>query len=103
MIGMTGSHRDYWNQRYIDRPWPEEQWGERSRQHPLLQTRTDDQTDVPLLEVVLRDPRPEVHQHIAQSLWESTSDEDAVDRLRQHGRDMPPRDEPAAETRTSNG
>jgi tellurite methyltransferase len=24
MIGMTGSHRDYWNQRYIERPWPEE-------------------------------------------------------------------------------
>ena len=24
MIGMTGSRRDYWNQRYIERPWPEE-------------------------------------------------------------------------------
>ena len=24
MIGMTGSDRDYWNQRYIERPWPEE-------------------------------------------------------------------------------
>lgn len=24
MIEMTGSRRDYWNQRYVERPWPKE-------------------------------------------------------------------------------
>ena len=88
------------------RPLPEAEFEARSREHPLIQTRFDDADELPLLEQVLRDPRPELHERIAALLWERARDEDdtaAVDALEQLGREMPPVREAAAEVAPSNG
>lgn len=71
------------------RPLPEGEWGE--SEHPLIQTRTDDTgEELSLLEAVLRDPRPEMHERIAAALWDSDSDEDAVARLHDLGTEHEP-------------
>ena len=79
-------HFDFFS-RY--RPTPAGAWG--AGDHPLIQTRVDDRDDdVPLLEAVLRDPRPEVHQRIATELWDASDDADAVARLEDLGREETP-------------
>ena len=60
------------------RPLPEAEYGELSLQHPLLQTRQSREEGLDTLEQVLRDPREDVHEKIANVLWDAESDEDAV-------------------------
>ncbi|MBK8980086.1 MAG: tRNA-dihydrouridine synthase family protein [Planctomycetes bacterium] len=63
------------------RPLPEAVWIERAREHPLLQTRLDDErpADLQPLERLLRDSREEVHAEFAALLWTAT-DLDALER-----------------------
>jgi len=51
------------------RPWPEAEFRAASREHPLLQTRDERPPPDDVLEQLLRDPRPEVHQALADLLW----------------------------------
>jgi len=72
------------------RPMPEDEFIARAREHPLLQTRLPDESDLPALERILRDPRGEVHQQIADALWEAASVDQAVERLETLGEVTPP-------------
>ena len=52
------------------RPLSDERFVESSRQHPLMQTRfANDEQGLSLLEQLLRDARPAVHQSLAGILW----------------------------------
>ena len=60
---------------------PEDQWGQACRQHPLLQTRFPDREEgLSHLEQILRRPDEEVHQALADLLWESADPADACQR-----------------------
>lgn len=87
------------------RPLPEAKWAERALEHPLMQTRIDDseERDVPELELLLRDTREQMHELIAGVLWESESDDEAVQRLGDLAREVPPQRGAVAEVATSNG
>lgn len=63
------------------RPFPEAEWRDRSREHPLLQTRDADDQELPDLEQVLRCPDPEIHKRIAAIVYDAESDGEACDRL----------------------
>ncbi|MGA0869861.1 MAG: tRNA-dihydrouridine synthase family protein [Planctomycetota bacterium] len=54
------------------RPMPEDVFVEKARAYPLMQTRVVDEGELPPAEVVLRDPRPEVHERIAALLWDAS-------------------------------
>ena len=71
------------------RPMPDEEFVERARAHPLLQTRFDGDPDPSPLETVLRDPREPVHERIAETLWDSADDGDAEARLVDLAADFP--------------
>lgn len=78
-----------WFSRY--RPLSDERWILAAKQHPLLQTRMpDDETDLPLLERLLRDPRAEVHQALAEALWAATDGDDAEGRALAVAAALPP-------------
>ncbi len=72
------------------RPLPEELWGEKSIEHPLLQTRFGAEADLDLLEQLLRDVREEVHQGLADLLWDAQSDDQAEEMAMQLAVAMPP-------------
>jgi tRNA-dihydrouridine synthase 3 len=62
-------HLDFFS-RY--RALPEDAFGEASRRHPLLQSRlAAPSPDAPPLELLLADPRPEVHERLAAALIEA--------------------------------
>jgi tRNA-dihydrouridine synthase 3 len=63
------------------RPMPEVDFVERARAYPLLQSRLDEEADLPPLERVLRDPREAVHAAIAGQLWDAADLDDACARL----------------------
>ncbi|MEM7199529.1 MAG: tRNA-dihydrouridine synthase family protein [Planctomycetota bacterium] len=85
------------------RPLPEAEWRERAKEHPLLQTRIPDEEGLPLLERVLRDPRPEVHQRLADELWACDGDEDAVARFEAVGQESPPEAGEHADVKVAHG
>jgi tRNA-dihydrouridine synthase 3 len=62
------------------RPFPEAEFAEPARRHPLLQTRPADRDDVSPLEALLRDARPLVHEALARELLSAVSVEDARER-----------------------
>jgi tRNA-dihydrouridine synthase 3 len=62
------------------RPYPEDAFGARSREHPLIQQRVGAEEPVGELEWLLRDPRPETHEALAGVLIEATSHDDALER-----------------------
>jgi tRNA-dihydrouridine synthase 3 len=70
ILGFLPWHFDFFS-RY--RPLPEELWGERSRAHPLLQTRLPLPPHPSPLERLLSDPRPETHSALAALLVEADS------------------------------
>ncbi len=72
------------------RPMPESEFVELARQHPLLQTRLPDEPDLPVLERLLRDPRSDVHQQIADALWDAEGAAAAVARLEVLAEATPP-------------
>lgn len=86
------------------RPLPIERWQEASRNHPLMQTRfADDEPDLPVLERLLRDARPELHSRLANLLWEAAEPAEAVERARLLAAEMPPITGEAGEMATAHG
>lgn len=86
------------------RPLSDERWVEASRQHPLIQTRmSDDEADLPVLERLLRDPRPELHGRLADLLWQATDAADAEQRALSLAVEMPPETGEADEVATAHG
>ncbi len=62
------------------RPLPEADFEERSREHPLLQSRLPRPEAASPLERLLADARPETHERLAVALIESGRREEALDR-----------------------
>lgn len=62
------------------RPLPEAEYRERARAHPLLQTRLPLPPDLPPLERLLADPRPETHDRLARELLAAASLDEALAR-----------------------
>ena len=86
------------------RPLSEARFVESSKNHPLMQTRfSDDETDLSVLERLLRDSRPEVHTRLATLLWESTDVGDATARALALAAEMPPVSGEAGEVATAHG
>jgi tRNA-dihydrouridine synthase 3 len=86
------------------RPLSAPRWVESSRTHPLLQTRfPDDESDLPVLERLLRDPRPEVHSRLAELLWAATDVANAEARALALAAEMPPVAGEAGEMATAHG
>ena len=71
--------------------------------HPLLQSRLPLGEDLPLLERLLRDPRPEVHAMLADALWDADDAGDANARFRAVAEHCPPAVSEAGEIATSHG
>jgi tRNA-dihydrouridine synthase 3 len=63
------------------RPLPEEEFGESSRAHPLLQSRLGTQPLGSPLERLLADSRPETHQRFSVELLGCASREEALERV----------------------
>ncbi|MBL9077382.1 MAG: tRNA-dihydrouridine synthase family protein [Planctomycetes bacterium] len=86
------------------RPLPAERWQEASRQHPLMQTRfADDETDLSVLERLLRDPREELHAALAGELWAAADAADAQQRALDLAGRLPPVAGAAADVATAHG
>jgi len=66
--------------RYL--PLPEEEYAERARQHPLLQSRLEKPTPASPLERLLGDGRPETHVRFSEELVASAGAEEALERCR---------------------
>lgn len=77
------------------RPLPEDEFVEQAREHPLLQSRLDAGPFASPLERLLVDPRPEVHQRLAEVLLGAESREEAIEGARQLA-DVTPPDEGGA-------
>ena len=76
------------------RPLPPEEWLERSREHPLLQTRLDPIATEDPLEQVLACPDASTHLQVAEILMDSADDGEAEDRLAALAPGLaPPRDQ----------
>lgn len=91
-----------WFARY--RPLPAVAFREAARVHPLMQTRfSDDETDLPLLERQLRDPRPEWHTRFAELLWSASEMDGLLGAMELAAGEMPPVGGSLAESRVSNG
>jgi hypothetical protein len=56
----------------------------------LIQTRIAEDEGLPTLEALLRDPRDELHQLLADALWDSDGAEDAVARFHALAEANPP-------------
>jgi tRNA-dihydrouridine synthase 3 len=74
------------------RPLPEAEFGEPSLRHPLIHTRMPAGSDLPPLEALLRDPRPETHELLSRELIGSQSLEEATIRARALADRLPPPD-----------
>jgi tRNA-dihydrouridine synthase 3 len=85
------------------RPLPESEFGESSRTHPLIQTRRPQEDVTDPLERLLRDPREEVHQEIADALWDAVSHEAAVEACAGIRLEAPPTEDESGEFQTSCG
>ena len=91
-----------WFCRY--RPLPAERWQQASMEHPLMQTRLpDDEADLPVLERLLRDPRPELHLRLAELLWAAPDLDGLLAGAEALAVEMPPVRGEATESRVSNG
>jgi tRNA-dihydrouridine synthase 3 len=85
------------------RPLPAERFREDSRTHPLMQTRIPEDADLPLLEALLRDPAEDLHQILADALWDSVTSDDAVARFLDVAEARPPVAGQAGEVSTAQG
>ncbi|KAL7550308.1 hypothetical protein ACHAWF_013548 [Thalassiosira exigua] len=74
-----------WHFQFLSRyrPHPEEEFGERSAEMPLIQTRDSHVSDDPL-EALLANRNGDVHDVIASILWESDSDDVAFRKLSEY-------------------
>ena len=85
------------------RPLPEAEYGEASREHPLLQTRQPREQGLDALERVLHDSRESVHQEIARVLWDARDDDEAVEACEALELETPPSTNEGDEIATSYG
>lgn len=86
------------------RPLSAAKWVESSRTHPLMQTRfADDEPDLPVLERLLRDARPELHTRLADLLWSAPDVAAAEERALELAAAMPPVAGEAGEMATAHG
>lgn len=85
------------------RPLPAEQYRDASHSHPLMQTRIPEDNDLPVLEALLRDPREDLHQLLADALWDSDSAGDAAKRFLDVAETNPPVAGSAGEVATAQG
>lgn len=86
------------------RPLSAPQFVEAAKSHPLMQTRfPDDEQDLPVLEKLLRDPRPELHAKLADLLWEEADVGAAHARALALAAEMPPVVGEADEVATAHG
>ena len=86
------------------RPLSGERWQEAARVHPLMQTRMDDdEPDLPVLERLLRDARPEVHERLAALLWDAPDLVAAESAASALAAEMPPVRGEAGEVETAHG
>jgi tRNA-dihydrouridine synthase 3 len=72
------------------RPLPEDQFAEKARVHPLLQSRLEAGEPATPLEHLLADTRPETHQRIAEELLASATGDEALARAQQLAASLPP-------------
>jgi tRNA-dihydrouridine synthase 3 len=72
------------------RALPEAEFGERSLEHPLLQSRLDAVVPKTPLESLLADTRPETHGRLAEELLGSSAQEEALDRARRLAEEITP-------------
>lgn len=72
------------------RALPEAEFGERSLEHPLLQSRLDAVVPTTPLESLLADTRPETHGRLAEELLGSSAQEEALDRVRRLAEQITP-------------
>jgi tRNA-dihydrouridine synthase 3 len=89
ILGFLPWHLDFFS-RY--RPLPEEEFGEASRRHPLIQTRWPLGEGLSPLERLLRDPRAETHERLGRELVDSTSLAEALQRAHALADALPPLD-----------
>jgi tRNA-dihydrouridine synthase 3 len=61
------------------RPFPEAEYAQEAREHPLLQTRRPDREAVSPLESLLRDARPELHEALARTLVAAPTCQEALE------------------------
>jgi tRNA-dihydrouridine synthase 3 len=73
--------------RYV--PLPEEEYAERAREHPLLQSRLQGPAPSSAVERLLGDSRPETHARFAEELLASASFDEALDRGCRLGASLP--------------
>lgn len=85
------------------RPLSDTQWVESSKDHPLIQTRMPSGEDLSTLEQLLRDPRKEVHEKIADLLWDAGDLQEAEASALRLAEEMPPETGDAAEVATAQG
>ena len=69
----------------------------------MIQTRLEQEPNLPPLEAVLRDPREEVHKRLAEELWDSEDDADAVQRVGEVAAEFPSAAIEGDEIKTSHG
>lgn len=65
------------------RPYPEDEYLEASRSHPLLQTRDESGPPEDSLEALLACPDAEVHQQLAECLWDHATLDEVFSKVRQ--------------------
>ena len=82
---------------------PASKFGADALVHPLMQTRYPAEDGLPLLEQVLRDPREEIHERLAATLWDAEDAAAAVAGFAAIGEAMPPVTEGGREITTSTG
>jgi tRNA-dihydrouridine synthase 3 len=80
-------HLDFFS-RY--RPLPEALFAERSRAHPLIQTRLAREDEVTPLESLLSDHRASTHETLSGELLEARSRDEALERAQRLAVDVPP-------------
>ncbi|MSR39357.1 MAG: tRNA-dihydrouridine synthase family protein [Planctomycetes bacterium] len=85
------------------RPLPAAQYYEQSKVHPLMQTRLADLDEVSTLERLLRDPREQVHQLLADALWDSVDDAETIARFHTIAAAHPPTNSESAEVAVAHG
>ncbi len=72
------------------RPLPEDAWAERSKEHPLMQTRMPAiESDDPL-DLLLQDSREDVHERMAAAMWDAQDLADATVQFERLATEVPP-------------
>lgn len=85
------------------RPFSSEHWVAAAKEHPLMQTRMPAEEGLSVLEQLLRDPRKEMHERIADALWAAGDLDEAEALTLALAAEMPPEVGDAGEVATAHG